>query len=32
MLTGFVCREITADDHDPDDLASVVQGTFYSAT
>jgi hypothetical protein len=32
MMAGFICREITADDDKADDLASAVQGLFYSAT
>jgi len=32
MMAGFICREITADKHDADDLAGAVQGLFYSAT
>ncbi|ETI24475.1 hypothetical protein G647_03844 [Cladophialophora carrionii CBS 160.54] len=31
-MAGFICREITADKHKADDLASVVQGLFYIAT
>jgi len=31
MMAGFISREIVADDDRADDLASVVQGLFYSA-
>ncbi|EXJ60674.1 hypothetical protein A1O7_04827 [Cladophialophora yegresii CBS 114405] len=30
-MAGFICREISADTTEADDLASVVQGLFYSA-
>ncbi len=31
MMAGFICREIAADDAKADDMASAVQGLFYSA-
>jgi len=31
IMTAFICREITAQGNYAEDLASVVQGLFYSA-
>lgn len=31
MAAGFICLEVVAHEHDGVDLASAIQGLFYSA-